>query len=69
MTLKEWGAVVSSDLAQAGFDVGQYGEFPIVKRPASMEETVRLIKFRTVLPAEKRIYAEGMLFVPAGLPV
>jgi hypothetical protein len=66
MTLVEWTAEVSVELQKAGFEVREYKGFPLVPRPASHEDTVRLIKFRTLLAADRSIYLEGMLFVPAG---
>ncbi len=67
MTLEEWGAIVSGELARAGFAVGSYDGFPIVLRPAMMSETCRLLKFSLSVPVDRHIYAEGILFVPAGL--
>jgi hypothetical protein len=66
MTLSEWTSVVSSELRSAGFEVSEYRGFPLVKPGESHLEKYRLLKFSTSLPADRRIYAEGMLFVPAG---
>jgi hypothetical protein len=67
VTLPEWTASVIAELKAAGFEVSEYQGFPLVQRPESLEETVRLLKFETKhFPADRTIYAEGMLFVPAG---
>jgi hypothetical protein len=66
MTLQEWTAEVMAELKAAGFEVSEYQRFPFVKAPTSMQEGVRLLKFTTSLAADRTLYAEGMLFVPAG---
>lgn len=66
MTLAEWRAILTADLQKAGFTVKEYKGFPLVERPTAMEDGVRLIKFRGSLPADRRIYGEGMIFLPAG---
>jgi hypothetical protein len=66
MTLQEWTSLVTQDLERAGFAVGTHAGFPIVKCPATLAEGVRLLKLSVNPPADRRIYAEGMLFIPAG---
>jgi hypothetical protein len=66
MTLQEWTAEVTSELRAAGFEVSEYQGFPLVKTPTSMSEGARFLKFHTSLAADRRIYSEGCLFVPAG---
>lgn len=67
MTLQEWTMIISAELKAEGFEVSEYQGFPLVKRPESIEEGVRLLKFHTKqFPADREIFAEGMLFVPAG---
>lgn len=63
---KVWADEVSAQLSGAGFTVKEYQGFPIVELPATHEETVRLLKFARTVGCDRRIYAEGMLFVPAG---
>lgn len=67
MTLAEWTAQVTRDLSAAGYAVQEYQGFPLVKCPRTIAEGARLLKLQLSLPADRRIYAEGMLFVPAGL--
>lgn len=67
MKLEEWTAAVTAELQKAGFDVSECQGFPLVKRPEAFPEIVRLLKFQTSLSCMRRIYAEGMLFVPAGV--
>ncbi len=66
MTLGEWTAAVIEELKAAGFDAREHQGFPLVQRPEDFQEGVRLLKFHTTLPADREIYAEGMIFVPAG---
>jgi hypothetical protein len=66
MTLKEWSQSVTDELKAAGFEVSDYQGFPIVPMQATHEERVRFLKFRTTAPSDRRIYAEGCLFIPAG---
>lgn len=66
MTLQEWTATVIAELTSAGFEVSEYQGFPLVKIPATMQQSVRFLKFNTTLAADRTIYAEGCLFVPAG---
>lgn len=68
MTLQEWSAAVRAEFTAAGFEVSEYHGFPLVTCPADVESGVRLLKFRSQFPLDKRIYAEGMLLVPAGSP-
>jgi hypothetical protein len=71
VTCQEWTAKVTAELQAAGFDVIECCGFPLVKpnfdgSRAGHDERVRLLKFHTTLPTDRRIYAEGMLFLPAG---
>jgi hypothetical protein len=66
MTLEEWHTAILTELRVAGFQATTYQGFPLVERPDLFSEGVRLLKFQTSLPCDRRIYAEGMLFVPAG---
>ena len=66
MTLAEWTGTIIAELHAAGFAATEYQGFPLVKRPESIEEGVRLLKLKTTFPADREIYGEGMLFVPAG---
>jgi hypothetical protein len=67
MKLTQWTATVIANLKAAGFEVSEYQGFPLVNRPESLEETERLLNFSVIgFPADRTIYAEGMLFVPAG---
>jgi hypothetical protein len=66
MTLEEWTTAILTELRAAGFQPTTYQGFPLLKRPEGYWETIRLLKFHTSLPCDRRIYAEGMLFVPAG---
>lgn len=68
MTLQEWTAAVSAELKTAGFEVSEYQGFPLVKRPPLFEDGVKLLKLKLSLATDRRIYAEGMLFVPYGSP-
>lgn len=63
MTLDEWKAQVISDLRAAGFTCGDYEGFPLVAFPG-MEKAQTLLELKFSVPTERRIYAEGMLFVP-----
>jgi hypothetical protein len=67
VTLPEWTASVIAELKGEGFEVSEYQGFPLVKCPETHAEGVRLLKFKTKeFPADRTIYEEGMLFVPAG---
>ena len=67
MTLSKSGAPSSpGELAAGGFEVGEVQGFPIVKCPATVEDCARVITFPLSLAVERRIYKEGMLFIPAG---
>ena len=68
-TFDEWTKQIIEDFRGAGFTVGSYLGFPLVEMPSVLAESVRLIKFHGSVSADKRIYAEGMLLVPAGSPV
>lgn len=69
MTLQEWTAAVTAELVAAGFEVSDYQGFPLVKTPESHTEKYRFLNFSTTMGASRRIYAEGVLFVPAGSPL
>ncbi len=64
MTLPEWTAAVSNELTEAGFEVEIRAGLPLVKIPKTHLEIVRFLKFKTTLAADKRLYAEGALFLP-----
>ena len=66
LSRKEWTSTVTGELKAAGFEVSEYAGFPLVKEPEQIEQSVRLLKFQTSLATERQIYAEGMLFLPAG---
>jgi hypothetical protein len=70
MTLPEWTAAITAELRTAGFTVEEYQGFPLAKVPLNKGinghlERVRFLKFHTTLPAQRRIYQEGCLFLPA----
>lgn len=67
MTLDEWTAQITKDLEAAGFVVKNHSGLPLVKRPATMEETIRLLETKLSLSTLRSIYAEGMLFTPYGI--
>lgn len=67
MNLEQWTDTIKKEAADAGFSVSEYQGFPLIARPASMNDGVRLIKFKFSMPVTKKIYGEGMLLVPAGL--
>jgi hypothetical protein len=66
MTLPEWTSMISAELTAAGFEVTTYHDFPLVRMPMAQAERVRLLEFQPTLRTQRRIYAEGMLFLPAG---
>jgi hypothetical protein len=66
MDVAAWTAQVKNEYAAAGFEVSEFSGFPLVKRPETLAATVKLLKFRASLPTESRIYAEGMILMPAG---
>lgn len=67
-TIEQWCAKVKEDLEAGGFTVDNFKGFPLVKMgpEGSMEDRVKMLEFKVSLPCERRIYMEGMLFVPAG---
>jgi hypothetical protein len=66
MTIWEWQDAVAGELAAAGFEVTRFDGWPLVKAPATISETERLLNFQTSLRVDRAIYAEGMIFTPAG---
>lgn len=66
MTLDEWTARIIDELKAAGFGASVYQGFPLVAMPSTHEEGVRFLKFKPTLAADRRIYSEGCLLVPAG---
>ena len=66
MTLAEWTQTIVEELTAAGFEATTYQGFPIVKMPTTLLDGIRFLEFRTTLAADRRIYAEGCLFAPAG---
>jgi hypothetical protein len=66
VTLQEWTQSIIDELTAAGFEATTYQGFPLAPMPTTQQEGVRFLKFHTTLAADRRIYAEGCLFVPAG---
>lgn len=66
MKFEQWSDEISADLTAAGFRVEKYNGFPLVKRPDTMHETVRLLKFQCRYAVIRRIYDVGMIFLPDG---
>jgi hypothetical protein len=66
VTLDEFTSKVTEDLVGAGFTVEKYCGFPLVKTSDSHDEIYRFLKFRTSIPCDRRIYAEGCIMLPAG---
>lgn len=71
MNLAEWTAAIVSELKAANFEVTEHQGFPLVPMPKGDDwdghrERVRLLEFRTTLPTDRKIYREGMLFIPVG---
>jgi hypothetical protein len=66
MTLDEWSTTITAELRAAGFNVELYQRFPLVEIPILQSQFVKLLKFKTSMPADREIYGEGMLFMPAG---
>jgi hypothetical protein len=66
---KAWASEVHTKLTGAGFTVEDYQGFPIVKIPETHAETVRLLNFAETVGCNRTIYAEGMLFHPAGMRI
>jgi hypothetical protein len=66
VTLQEWTAQIIAELKAAGFDAAEHEGFPLMKMPETHFAIVRLLKLRLSLATDRRIYAEGMLFVPTG---
>lgn len=67
MTPQEWADAVTADLTAAGFPVEPLSievPLPIIRAKLSFNEKHRLLKHSTTPPASRRIYAEGVLFVP-----
>lgn len=67
MKLQEWTKSVSDELKAAGFEVSEWNGLPMAQPPKEHLECVRFLKFRTTLPADRRMYAEGTVFVPPEL--
>jgi len=68
MTLKAWTELVITELKTAGYEAESYRGFPLVKRPTDWDAGIKLINLTLSVPVRKEIWAEGMLFVPAGSP-
>jgi len=66
MTLPEWTATIIAELRSAGFEASEYAGLPLAQDPGTIAEKIRFLKFRTSLAADRTIYKEGVLFVPAG---
>ncbi len=65
MKLQEWTASIIDELKMTGFECSEHQGFPLAKVPDSIAEKVRFLKFRTTFAADRIIYAEGVLFLPA----
>lgn len=71
MKLPEWTEGVKKHFQSEGFEVEEYQGFPLVKMPAALKDSTRLLKLAGPVgfhPVEKRLYKEGMLCVPVGSP-
>lgn len=66
MTFEEWAAGIAGRLREQGYDVSDYQGFPLVKCPTTHEEIYKLLKFAQTLGCNRRVYAEGMIFLPPG---
>jgi hypothetical protein len=66
MTLEEFTSKVMKELKDADFVVEEFQGFPLVKTPHNYADIYRFLKFRTSIPCDRRIYAEGCLMLPAG---
>lgn len=66
---EQWARRVCDELRAAGFEVLEYAGFPLVLMPKTIVDTVRFLKFRCSVPISRRIYSEGCLIVPAGMPI
>lgn len=66
MTLPEWTATMIGALTEAGFVAEVYEGFPLVREPLTLPQRKALLDWRGPLASERRIYDDGMLFVPAG---
>ena len=64
MSINEWTATVVDELQKSGFDVSTHAGFPLVKTPIGIQGKVRLLNFKPSLPAERRVYQDGLLFMP-----
>lgn len=69
MTQAEWTAAITEELRTAGYEVRELSGFPLVTVPKEHHAIVAFLKFRTTLAADRRMYAEGCLFLPAGSSV
>lgn len=63
MTLKEWVDQTKLAIEQAGFTVEIYQGFPLIK--VERRDRLKLLDLKLPLGGHKRIYAEGVLVVPA----
>lgn len=64
LTFEEWSGAVKAELAAAGFEADDHQGFPIVRRSISFERKYALLKLSLSMPVEKRIYSDGVLFLP-----
>jgi hypothetical protein len=67
MTFQEWCLSIVQELREAGLPVTVYAGFPLIKEPLTYEQRLRALDLRLSMPAERRIYSEGMLFIPREL--
>jgi hypothetical protein len=66
VTFEDWARDIAGKLRAAGYPVADYQGFPMVQCPKTYEETYKLLKFAQTLGCNRRIYAEGMIFLPPG---
>ena len=70
MTKEEWVKDTVEAIEAAGFEVfypeSLGGEIPMVKTPPQ-EKMYEFLKFKFPHPTNRRIFAEGVLLLPAGM--
>lgn len=66
--LKKWQADLIKELTDAGFVVKEHCGWPLVETPESFDGKLKLLKWKGT-PANRTIYAEGVLFTPPGLKI
>lgn len=71
MTLEDWTADVIEDLRLAGYTVENHDGFPLATdKPSALglKRSTALLEFQARYPANRAVYAEGVLFSPAARP-